>query len=123
MERKGNTGRKLLKILLIGTLVCAGLGAAAYQLGAGNRLAAQLNAEHGSEVVMYSATWCGVCRAAREHMQASGQEFVELDMEQDPRGRQEFAQFGGVGIPLLLVNGRVIRGFKPREMEQALERQ
>ncbi|TKB47935.1 glutaredoxin family protein [Ferrimonas sediminicola] len=96
------------------------MGYALFQLGAGGRLAAELNRQHRSEVVLYSASWCSACAATRQFLTDNRIPFVELDMEQDPQGSREFAQFGGHGIPLVLVRGRAIRGHQPRLLIQAL---
>ena len=92
-----------------------------YQLGAGARVATELNAKHNSDVVLYSAAWCTACAATRRFLNANQIEFVELDMEQDPQGSAEFAQFGGHGIPLVIAKGTVIRGHRPQALIQALQ--
>ncbi|WP_417350029.1 glutaredoxin family protein [Ferrimonas sp.] len=101
-------------------VVLALLGYALFQLGAGGRLAAQLNQQHNSDVVLYSASWCSACAATRQFLTNNHIPFVELDMEQDPQGSREFAQFGGHGIPLVLVKGRAIRGHQPQLLIQSL---
>ncbi|MBY5992198.1 glutaredoxin family protein [Ferrimonas balearica] len=104
-------------ILLLGLM-----GFSLYQLGAGNRLALSLNQAHKSEVLMYGASWCPACAATREFLNARNQPFLELDMENDPQAAREFAQFGGHGIPLVLIDGRVIRGHSPAELDRLLAR-
>ncbi|SDJ89018.1 Glutaredoxin [Ferrimonas sediminum] len=108
------------RILLVMALITGVLGFAVYQLGAGGRLAAELNRSHDAEVILYSASWCSACAATRQFLNQSGQPFVELDMEDDPAAAREFAQFGGHGIPLVLVKGSVIRGHQPQVLSQAL---
>ncbi|WP_051216027.1 glutaredoxin family protein [Ferrimonas futtsuensis] len=110
----------MIKWVSATAMVLALLGYALFQLGAGGRLAAQLNHYHNSDVVLYSASWCSACAATRQFLTDNRIPFVELDMEQDPQGSREFAQFGGHGIPLVLVKGRAIRGHQPRLLVQAL---
>ncbi|GAA4887506.1 glutaredoxin family protein [Ferrimonas pelagia] len=111
---------------IVGLALLLGIGAilagAIYQLGAGDRLARHLNQAYGAEVVLYSASWCGVCDHTRAYLTERGHPFVEVDMEQDPKAGREFAQFGGHGVPFLLVKGNTLRGFQPREIERLMMR-
>ncbi|SHH97496.1 glutaredoxin family protein [Ferrimonas marina] len=110
--------KKVLIGLAVAALLLSGM---LYQLGAGNRLALELNEAYQSEVVLYSASWCTVCDRTRAYLQQQGHPFVEVDMEQDPKAAREFAQFGGHGVPFLLVKGQAMRGFQPSAIEQALQ--
>jgi len=69
------------------------------------------------DIVLYSTTWCGYCRRARAWMTDNGVPFVEKDIEKDPDANAEYrSKSGGYGgVPLIDVNGTMVRGFdKPR---------
>lgn len=65
------------------------------------------------DIVLYSTAWCGYCRKARSWMTANGVPFVEKDIEKDPAGKAEYQgkSNGYTGVPLIDVNGTVVRGF------------
>jgi mycoredoxin len=75
------------------------------------------------EVVLYSTAWCGYCEKARTLMRSHGIDFVELDVETSAEGRRQHQQLGGGGVPVLLIDGEVVRGYAPqRILELAAQR-
>ena len=73
-----------------------------------------------TEVIMYSTSWCGACKAAKGWLEDKGIPFVEIDVERSRDGRRQFEELGGRGVPLIVVRGKVLRGFNPAEMERLL---
>ena len=71
------------------------------------------------DIVLYSTTWCGYCRKARAWMTTNGVPFVEKDIEKDPGANAEYrSKSGGYGgVPLIDVNGTMVRGFDQRRVE------
>jgi glutaredoxin len=64
-------------------------------------------------VVLYSASWCGYCKAAKSWLGSRGIAYREIDIDTDS-GRAYFAQAGGGdGIPLLVAGGQRVQGFSP----------
>ncbi|SMF12962.1 Glutaredoxin [Alteromonadaceae bacterium Bs31] len=63
------------------------------------------------EVVLYSTTWCGYCKKARSLLQNSGVSFIEKDIEKSDSAAAEFQQLGGRGVPLVTINGAVLKGY------------
>lgn len=91
---------------------------------------AQTKAPEGAKsakVVLYSTTWCGYCRKARNFLSSKKIPFVEKDIEKSPAANQEMkakAAKAGVrvgGVPVLDVNGKIIPGFDPNAILQALD--
>ena len=80
-----------------------------------------------AKVVLYSTTWCGYCRKARKFLSSKKIPFVEKDIEKSPAANQEMkakAAKAGVrvgGVPVLDVNGKIIPGFDPNAILQALD--
>jgi glutaredoxin len=72
-------------------------------------------------VVLYSAAWCGYCRKAKAYLQSKGIAFREIDID-TPDGLAAFARAGGgsSGVPLLVVDGRSVRGYSPAAYDQLL---
>lgn len=69
-------------------------------------------------VTMYMAEWCGVCRRARAYFTANQIAYTEIDIEKSDAGRREFDALGGRGVPLIVADGRVMRGFSPEGFER-----
>jgi glutaredoxin len=62
-------------------------------------------------VVMYSASWCGYCRQARNYFQQNGINYVERDIEKSPSARRAYDALGGNGVPVILVGDKRMNGF------------
>ena len=72
---------------------------------------------------MYSTSWCGYCRKAREYFQARGIPLIEYDIEVDDAAAQRKRQIDPrPGVPLVVINGQLIHGFVPAMYERALTR-
>jgi glutaredoxin len=65
------------------------------------------------EVVLYMATWCGYCKAAKAYLAQKSIGYRELDID-TPAGKSAFAQIGGRGVPVLLTKGQRVTGFTPQ---------
>lgn len=74
-----------------------------------------------AKVVMYATEWCGYCKQTRRFLDSKGIPFKEYDIEKSEEGRKAYEALGGRGIPLLDVNGTLIRGFAPDEILAALK--
>ncbi|MFJ4141350.1 glutaredoxin family protein [Pseudomonas sp. NPDC089734] len=74
-----------------------------------------------AKVVMYATEWCGYCKQTRRFLDSKGIAFTEYDIEKSAEGRKAYEALGGRGIPLLDVNGTLIRGFSPDEILAALK--
>ncbi|GFM53390.1 glutaredoxin family protein [Pseudomonas capsici] len=74
-----------------------------------------------ARVVMYATEWCGYCKQTRRFLDSKGIAFTEYDIEKSAEGRKAYEALGGRGIPLLDVNGTLIRGFSPDAILAALK--
>ena len=81
-------------------------------------------------VVMFSASWCGVCTQARRWFRNKGIEVQERDIEKDKGARKELlemAKKAGAdgsklsGVPVIFVNGQMFPGFDPYKIQGALK--
>jgi len=69
--------------------------------------------DHGGKVILYATSWCGYCEKARELLTENNIDFHEYDVEKSTEGREQFKRLGGKGVPLLLINGEVLKGYDP----------
>ncbi len=71
-------------------------------------------------LTMYSASWCGYCRQAREYMAGKGIAFREVDIDSSAEAGAEFRRFGGKGVPLFIAGEQRMRGFSPGALDALL---
>ncbi|MGG2021462.1 glutaredoxin family protein [Pseudomonas sp. Y5-11] len=74
-----------------------------------------------ARVVLYATDWCGYCKQTKRFLDSKGIPFREFDIEKDAEARKAYEALGGRGIPLIDVNGTLIRGFDPDEILAALK--
>ena len=73
------------------------------------------------EVVVYTAPWCGWCRKTLAFLNQQGVDFENRDIEADDTWREELLEkTGGTSIPVVEIDGQLIRGYDPQRMAQLL---
>ena len=77
-------------------------------------------AETGQSVILLGTAWCGFCSKTREHLQARGVAFADLDVEHSKQAEDWLQALGSEGVPVVLIGDRQIRGFRPDAMDAAL---
>jgi glutaredoxin len=75
-------------------------------------------------VVMYMTDWCGYCKKAGEYIRSMGADLVEYNIEKDKSKRDEMRQKvgGGSGVPVIDIEGTIIRGYNQGAIKAALDR-
>lgn len=73
-----------------------------------------------ANVILYGTSWCDYCRKTREYLAKNDIDYVDYDIESSAQGAKEYKQLHGRGVPLLVVNIKVIRGYNPPAIEAAL---
>ena len=71
-------------------------------------------------IVMYATSWCPHCKRAKAYFAQKGLSYREIDVETEA-GRKEFKELGGGGVPLILANGKSMRGFNAARMDAMLK--
>jgi glutaredoxin len=74
-----------------------------------------------ARVTLYATDWCGYCKQTRRFLDSKGIPYTEFDIEKSAEGRKAYEALGGRGIPLIDVNGTLIRGFSEDEILAALK--
>ncbi len=72
------------------------------------------------ELRMISSETCTVCAIARGWFQARHLPYSECLIERDPACRREFEAGGWSGTPVIRVRGKVLLGFSPPLVQDAL---
>lgn len=74
-----------------------------------------------ARVVLYATDWCGYCKATRRFLDQKGIPYREFDIEKDAEARKAYTALGGAGIPILDVNGTLLRTYDPDAIMAALQ--
>lgn len=79
---------------------------------------AAVRANLSATPTLFSATWCGYCRKAKGYMASHKIAFQEIDIDTESGARAYFEAGGRSGVPMLIVDGRVTRGFSESSYNQ-----
>jgi glutaredoxin len=75
------------------------------------------------EVVVYTTAWCGWCQKTLQFLDERGVRYVNKDIEANDLNRDELIEkTGRTSIPVVEIDGEIIRGFNASRMEQLLAR-
>lgn len=75
-----------------------------------------------NKVVMYSASWCGVCKKAKRYFAEKGIPYTEYDVENSREGKSAFKSLSGKSVPVILVGNRRMNGFSIDGFEKLYQR-
>ncbi len=74
-----------------------------------------------SKPIVYSATWCAFCHAAKDYLKSKNVDFEDRDVESDTKYAEEAVEKSGQrGIPVLDFDGTIILGFDRPKIDAAL---
>jgi glutaredoxin len=75
-------------------------------------------------VIMYMTSWCPYCVKARNYLLSLDVNLVEYNIERDKSKREDMLSKSGgsTGVPLIDVEGIIIRGYNPSALRAAVER-
>ena len=75
-------------------------------------------------VVMYRTNWCGYCKQAAAYVRSLGAGLIEYDIDRDADKKAEMKKKSGgsTAVPLLDIDGTIIRGYSPPAIRAAIER-
>ncbi len=74
------------------------------------------------KVIIYTTSWCPFCEATKEFLKKKGVEFEEKNVENDIQAREEMIEKSGqLGVPVIDIDGKIIVGYSPEEIEEALK--
>jgi glutaredoxin len=76
------------------------------------------------QVVMYMTDWCPYCRKAGKYIKSLGVHLIEYNIEKDENRKKEMKALSGGSamVPLIDVEGTIIRGYVPEEISAAVEK-
>lgn len=74
-------------------------------------------------VVMYTATWCGVCKNAKAYFVKNNIPHVTYDVENSSIGRMDFKSLRGRSVPILILGKKRMNGFTVSRFDRLYKKQ
>ena len=76
-----------------------------------------------NKVVMYSATWCGICKTAKRYFKAKKIPYVIYDVEKSYSGKRDFKLLKGKSVPIIIVGDKRMNGFTVARFDKLYQQQ
>jgi glutaredoxin-like YruB-family protein len=74
------------------------------------------------KVTVYSTTWCGFCRMAKQYFAGKNVAFKDIDVEQDRAAAEHIVKkTGQMGVPVIEIGQHTIIGFNRPQIDAALQ--
>ncbi len=74
-----------------------------------------------SKIVVYSSNTCPHCVSAKDYLKSKGIEFTEKNVSTDMEARKELMDMGYMGVPIILVDDKVIEGFNKAKLDELVK--
>jgi len=72
-------------------------------------------------VTIYTTDTCHFCHMAKEYFRENGIKYVEKNVQRDKVAAKEMIEkSGGMAVPVININGKIIVGFDKARIEKAL---
>jgi len=72
-------------------------------------------------VIVYSAPSCSWCQVTKQHLQANGVPFEDVDVSADRNRALEMVEKSGqMGVPVIDIDGQIIVGFDRDRIDSLL---
>jgi mycoredoxin len=118
-----HTQRKSPRLLVVRGLLLVALALSLVLFGLDRYAAYAHRPQAGSkQIVIYTTTWCGYCKALRSALVANKIPFTEHDVEQSFEGQLGFWTLRARGVPVSVVGPQVIHGYQMEKLQDALEK-
>ncbi len=73
------------------------------------------------KVKVYTTSTCSYCSMVKAFLAEKGVSFESVDVTQDKNALEEMVKKSGqMGVPVLDIEGKIIVGFNPKEIEEEL---
>jgi glutaredoxin len=71
-------------------------------------------------IVTYTATWCDACKKLKAYLLKNKIKYKNVDIDQDDNAMKRLAEWGIVGIPVVIVKDNLVQGFNQELLDKYL---
>ena len=71
-------------------------------------------------IIVLSTPTCPYCKKAKRYLHSKGVAFRDYNINSSSEGKRLYQKYNGSGVPLVIINGKVIRGYSEAQMRAAL---
>ncbi len=72
-------------------------------------------------ITIYSTPTCPWCHKAKDYLDSKNVEYEDVDVSENTQRVHEMVKKSGqMGVPVLDINGKILVGFNPLEIDEAL---
>ena len=75
-----------------------------------------------TKVIVYGTETCPYCIKTRTYLKERHIAFADIDVAKSEKGKRDYAQLAGKGVPLILIGNRRMTGFDPATIDAALDK-
>lgn len=73
-------------------------------------------------ITVYSTTWCGYCKMAKQYFDSKGVKYKDVNVEEDQTaGMYIMQKTGQAGVPVIEIGDTTIIGFDRPQIDSALQ--
>ncbi|MBP2644964.1 MAG: glutaredoxin [Firmicutes bacterium] len=73
-------------------------------------------------IKVYSIPDCSWCKKVKTYLTSKNVDFTDINVEDDPEGRQELMSLSPeLQIPLVNINGNIVVGFNKEKLDEYLQ--
>ena len=75
-----------------------------------------------AKITVYGTPTCPWCKKTKEYFKKKKIEFRDVDITEEDKDREEMIDKSGqMGVPVIDIDGTILVGFNPKEIEKALK--
>jgi glutaredoxin len=75
------------------------------------------------KVVMYTATWCGICKKAKSYFVKNNIPHVTYDVEKSSIGKRDYKSLRGSSVPIIILGKKRMNGFTVARFDSLYKKQ
>jgi len=64
-----------------------------------------------NKVVIYTTSWCRICKQAKKHFRKNNIAYVSYDIEKSRSAKRDYKALRGTGVPIIIIGDRRMNGF------------
>ncbi len=76
-----------------------------------------------NKVVIYTTSWCRICKQAKKHFRKNNIAYVAYDVEKSATGKRDYKLLRGKAVPIIIVGDKRMNGFTASRFDRLYKKQ